>query len=112
MFYNAVEMLKQIQQSFRLEKVLYTKHARDEMEVEEFGEIREQEVYEAILNGRVIETYPEDEPYPSCLVFGRTAENRPLHIICAHASESDIIIIITVYQPDPEAWDDLERRKQ
>ncbi len=32
-------MLQQIQDCFKLEKVLYTKHAKDEMEKEEFGEI-------------------------------------------------------------------------
>jgi len=31
------------------------------MEAEGFGEIKEKEVFEAILSGRVIETYPEDE---------------------------------------------------
>lgn len=41
------------------------------MEDEEFGEITQDEVYEAIVKGKVIETYPEDEPYPSYLIYGR-----------------------------------------
>ncbi len=81
------------------------------METEEFGEIKEKEVAEAVLNGKIIETYPDDEPYPSCLIYGRTFENRPLHIVCAYSSESDIVIVITVYQPDPDRWIDFERRK-
>lgn len=109
-------MLKEIQDCFNLDKVLYSKHARDEMETEEFGEIKEREVFEAVLDGKIIETYPEDEPYPSCLIccliYGRTSENRPLHIVCAYARESDIVIIITVYQPDPDKWIDFERRKK
>ncbi|MDM8522281.1 DUF4258 domain-containing protein [Desulfococcaceae bacterium HSG8] len=24
----------------------------------------------ALLNGEIIEDYPDDEPYPSCLIFG------------------------------------------
>jgi len=41
-------MLETIQSCFKTDKVLFTKHARDEMETEEFGEIKEKEVYEAI----------------------------------------------------------------
>ena len=50
------------------------------MEDEEFGEIREKEVFEAVESGKVIETYPEDEPYPTCLIYGRTFGGRPLHV--------------------------------
>jgi hypothetical protein len=104
-------MLKEIQDCFRADKFLFSKHARDEMEAEEFGEIKEKEVHEAVLSGKIIESYPEDEPYPSCLIYGRTMENRPLHIVCAYSKDDDIVIIITAYQPDPEKWVDFERRK-
>ena len=73
--------------------------------------IKEKEVTEAILNGTVIENYPEDEPYPSCLINGTTGRGRPLHIVCALAEEEDILIIITVYKPDPEKWIENKRRK-
>lgn len=69
-------MLKEIQNCFRSERILFTKHARDEMEGEEFGEIREKEVFETVQSGKVIETYPKNEPYPSCLIYGRTFEDR------------------------------------
>jgi len=104
-------MIKEIKDCFKADKFLYSKHARDEMEIDEFGEIKEKEVYEAVLNGKIIELYLEDDPYPSCLLYGRTAEERPLHIVCAYARDEDIAIIITVYQPDPDKWIDYERRK-
>ncbi len=104
-------MLKEIQNCFKSEKVLYTNHAKDEMEKEEFGEIKEREVFEAVLNGKIIETYLEDEPCPSCLIYGRTSENRPLHIVCAYTMDSNVAIIITAYQPNPDIWIDFERRK-
>ena len=63
-------MIKQIQECFGLGKVLFTKHAKDEMEDEEFGEIKEREVFEAVLSGKIIETYSKDEPYPSYLIMG------------------------------------------
>jgi len=81
------------------------------MEAEELGEIKGKEVHEAVLSGKLIESYPEDEPYPSCLLYGRTSDNRPLHIVCAYSREDNMVIVITVYQPDPEKWIDCERRK-
>jgi hypothetical protein len=41
-------MLEKIHRCVRLERFLYTKHARDEMELEELGEIRESEVAEPL----------------------------------------------------------------
>jgi len=64
-------MLDEIQNCFKFENVLFSGHARVEMETEEFGEIMEKEVYEAVANGKIIEKYPEDEPYPSCLIYGK-----------------------------------------
>ncbi len=82
------------------------------MEAEEFGEIKENEIVEAIEDGKVIENYPDDEPYPSCLLYGRTLESRPLHIGCAYSKEDSLTIIITVYQPNPDRWIGFEERRK
>jgi hypothetical protein len=105
-------MLKEIRHCFKLQRILFTKHARDEMENEEFGEIREREVFEAVIEGKIIEDYPEDEPYASCLIYGRTLESRSLHVVCAFAKDEETAIIITAYEPDPYRWIDLERRRE
>ena len=104
-------MLKEIRDCFQSDKFLFSQHARDEMEAEECGEIKGKEVHEAVLSGKLIESYPEDEPYPSCLLYGRTSDKRPRHIVCAYSREDNMVIVITVYQPDPEKWIDCERRK-
>ncbi len=96
---------------FQADAVLYTSHARREMQNEPFGAISEQEVYEAVLSGEVIEEYPDDTPYPSVLLYGRTHANRPLHIVCAYNAEENLAIIITVYHPDPGRWIDYRRRR-
>jgi hypothetical protein len=103
-------MLDKIKECLKLERVLYTKHAKDEMESEELGEIREDEVFEAIIQGNIIEDYPDDDPYPSCLIFGRTSRNRPIHVVCAYSADDDIIIMVTVYEPHTVRWVDFERR--
>ena len=87
-------MLQKMQACFRADKVLYSKHAKDEMENEELGQIREREVHEAVLSGKIIESYPEDEPYPSCLIYGTTFETRPIHVVGAYAAESDMVIMM------------------
>jgi hypothetical protein len=103
-------MLAELQRCFRENRVLYTQHARREMRAEPLGHILEHEVHEAILSGEIIEDYPDDTPYPSCLVLGRTRRGRPIHAVCAHVPGEDRAIIITVYEPDPDRWIDFRRR--
>jgi hypothetical protein len=105
-------MIEKIINCFKLERYLYSQHARKEMEVEELGEIKDNEVFEAVLNGKIIENYPEGKPYPSCLIYGKTSKGRPIHLVCAYAEDIDRVIIITAYQPDPDLWIDFERRRQ
>jgi len=104
--------ISKIRRCFRADKVLYSKHARDEMEIESFGEITSEEVFQISTTGKIIEKYSEDRPYPSCLIYGTTAKGRPLHVVCAYSAEDDLVIVITSYQPDPRKWVDYERRKK
>jgi hypothetical protein len=80
------------------------------MEAEELGLINENEVFESIMGGKIIEDYPEDEPYPSCLIYGKTVKKRPIHVVCAFDNNENITIVITVYRPTEERWVDFERR--
>ena len=104
-------MLDSIRQCFTLDNVVYTRHARQEMLGEEYGRIAEHEVFEAVEEGEVIESYPDDEPYPSILVLGKTTQGRAVHIVCAYSKEDELAIIVTAYQPDPSRWIDGRRRR-
>lgn len=97
---------------FCSQKLKFSSHAKEEMLYEEYGVIHEQEVKESIEQGEVLEEYHKDRPYPSFLVFGKTKEDRPLHIVCAPLKAEKTIVIITVYQPNPELWVDYRRRKR
>ena len=90
----------------------FSGHAVKEMLSEEFGEISEAEVREVLDAGEIIEDYPADRPIASCLVHGRTKAGRPLHVVCAPLPEEGILVIITVYEPDPAMWIDFKRRKK
>ena len=74
--------------------------------------ISDEEVGDVLLNGRTIEEYPEDRPYPSRLVLGWPG-SRPIHVVAADNPAEQETIIITVYEPDPERWEEgFERRKR
>jgi len=90
----------------------FTDHARREMETESLGVIRVDEVLQALDTGEIIEEYPEDRPYPSCLVLGRTVTGRPIDVVCAPVAIQRRLIIITTYQPDPGRWDPEFRRRR
>lgn len=65
----------------------------------------------AVSNGEIIEQYPDDYPYPSCLVSGKSLNNKPLHLVIG--SDSTILYLITSYIPDDAHFeDDLTTRKE
>ncbi len=64
--------------------------------------ILEEDVARVIAEGKEIENYPEDKPYPSRLVLGWVGE-RPLHVVTATGERE--IIVVTVYEPDPALWE-------
>jgi hypothetical protein len=103
-------VLSDIQYCFKTNRILYSKHAREEMIIEEFGKINEEEVYQAVMNGEIIESYEHSKPYPSVLLFGRTNIGRPIHIVSAYSKDDNLTIIVTVYQPDPNRWINYRRR--
>ena len=68
------------------------------------------DVLNAIKNGEIIETYPDDYPYPSCLLLGEY-EGKPLHIVCGVGNNK--LWIITAYFPSGDKWEsDLRTRKE
>ena len=68
------------------------------------------DVETSINNGVIIEAYPDDSPYPSCLVMGITTEKRVLDVVCA--IDGDKLWIITAYEPNSNEWEaDFRTRK-
>jgi hypothetical protein len=41
------------------------------------------EMEKALLNGEIVEQYPDAQPYPSCLVLGWLICGDPLHVVCS-----------------------------
>ena len=59
------------------------------------------EIEETVMVGEIIEEYPDDKYSPSCLIYGKTDNGRDLHV---QLSLPPLVVIITVYDPDPEEW--------
>jgi len=69
------------------------------------------DVTAALLNGEIIENYPSDYPYPSCLLLGYTVNEKALHIVCG--SNGEELWLITAYYPNINSWsDDFKVRKE
>ena len=72
--------------------------------------IKLKDVMNAIQNGKIIEQYPSDYPFPSCLLLGFMLNNQRLHTVCGLGNHK--LWLITAYIPTIDKWeDDYETRK-
>ena len=86
----------------------FTEHAADRMAEE--GLIVD-DVLVTIDQGEVIETYPNDRPFPSKLSFAVSAR-RPVHVVWATDPDTAKIVVITAYVPDASRWEpDFRKRR-
>jgi hypothetical protein len=102
-----MELIDELRSKFSQEKYEFSKHAVDQTILRE---ISVSEIGEAVRAGEIIEDYPEDKYGPSCLVLGFTKQNRPIHIHCSYPSRS-FVMVITIYEPDPEQWIEFKKRR-
>ncbi len=97
-----------IQKAIKKGKVNISEHADEELENDA---INDDELYYSVSNGEVIEDYADDKPFPSCLIYGKDKNDRPIHSVWAHSDEHKIAVLITAYVPDPEKWINYKIRK-
>ncbi|MCL2270068.1 MAG: DUF4258 domain-containing protein [Treponema sp.] len=68
------------------------------------------DVESALANGEIIEQYPTDYPFPSCLILGKTKAGKALHIVCG--SDGMVLWLITAYFPNAFEWtEDFKQRR-
>ena len=102
-----MKTLVQIRRQLRQGQFEFSRHAfRRAIE----RDISDQEIIQAGTNVRIIEDYPEDKYAPSCLLLGFTDAGRPLHIQVSFI-ESDLVRIITLYEPEEADWIDFSKRR-
>lgn len=69
------------------------------------------DIVNALINGDIIEEYPNDYPFKSYLIYGTTLNHHVLHIVCAIGDEE--LWIISEYFPNNKEWEkDLRTRRK
>ena len=89
------------------EKIMISAHAR--RRCVERG-ITINDIKAAVASGEIIEVYPDDKPFPSCLICGKSAKRIYVHVVLS--TNERLINIITAYYPDTDKWEnDFKTRK-
>lgn len=95
--------------AIRNKRIRITDHADEEAENDQ---LTFDEIYFSVFNGEIIEDYPDDKPYPSCLIYGETFSGEPVHSVWALNEQSQWAVLITVYRPDPNRWIEWRKRRK
>jgi len=99
----------QIERLISESKIVWTEHVA--IRLRERG-IKRADFIECIEIGEIIEEYPDDTPYPSCLIYGTCLAGKPLHVVVG-LNEGVLCCMITAYRPDLDKWDsDYKTRKE
>ena len=94
-------IIEEITDAIRHDRVRVTYHADREARADQLSI---DEIYSSVFQGRMIEDYPDDSPYPSCLIFGNTFNREPIHSVRAYNQETENAVLVTVYRPDKNRW--------
>ena len=89
-------------------RIRITDHADEEVQADHLSF---DEIFTSVLQGEIIENYPDDKPYPSCLIYGKTFSREPVHSVWAYHQETRWAVLITLYRPDPARWLDWRTRR-
>lgn len=93
---------------FQKDTIFITQHAKNRCRERN---IKQKDLQNCVMTGEIIEQYPDDFPFPSCLVFGYAADNRIMHAVISNEGESGRVI--TAYIPDTNTFEnDLKTRKE
>ena len=100
--------INKLRKYYEQEKVIISVHAHERLRQRN---IRAKDVKNCIMTGEIIEQYPEDFPFPSCLVYGYSVLGKVMHAVMS--DEGSGSRVITAYYPDNIKFkDDLKTRRE
>ena len=100
--------IEAIIESIKAKRIRITDHADEEADNDRISLV---EAFETISTGEIIEQYPDDKPYASCLIFSKLENGDPIHTVWALNRETNSSVLITIYRPDPRIWIDGKIRR-
>jgi hypothetical protein len=95
-------------ESIKARKFRITDHADEEAYNDQ---IPLSKALDTISLGEILEQYPDDKPYPSCLIFSKLESGDPVHTVWAFNRATNSSVLITTYRPDPRKWIDGKIRR-
>ena len=98
-----------IREAIRSGRVRIADHADEEAQVDD---LCYDEIEASVFEGSIIEEYPTDRPYPSCLVCGPAQREGWVHSVWAYNQANRWVVLITVYRPDSTKWIDGRTRRR
>lgn len=99
--------IESIREYWKNDMILFSNHALER--IRQRG-IKIKDIELCVLSGEIIEQYPDDFPFPSCLIFGTGIDNKILHVVVS--DEGTASRVITAYFPNNEKFEsDLKTRK-
>lgn len=81
--------IEDLKKFLNMSKIKWSVHCFERMQERNISRV---DVKNCILNGEIIEDYPNDFPYPSCLIFGYTIKEKVIHVVAG--SDGELIMCI------------------
>ena len=95
-----------IAEAIRTDRIRITDHADEEAQADS---VSVPKALAGVAVGEIVEQYPDDKPYPSCLIYSEY--EGPLHSVWAYNKANSWAVLITVYRPDPNRWINFRLRR-
>jgi len=77
--------IQNIVTAIRQKRIKITDHADDQSQTDH---LTFDEIFFSVLQGEIIEDYLDDQPYPSCLIYGESFRGEPIHSVWAYNPET------------------------
>ncbi|MEW6771946.1 MAG: DUF4258 domain-containing protein [Bacillota bacterium] len=65
----------------------------------------------SVMEGDILEDYPDDPRGPSCLMLCRLSDGSFLHVVCGLDNDG-WLVLITAYRPEEPKWIDEKTRRR
>jgi len=96
------DLIQDIRNATAERKIQWGQHVLERMVARRVS--REDVIY-VLSNGELIEDYPNDRPFPSCLLMA-APDQQPLHVVAAFDPHTTTVFVVTVYEPDLDHFEE------